>query len=271
MTACCRCAASNARIPSDLPFWSPRRDSNPRPSDYESVGHRPPGPAEAHRRCSRQGHRPTDAGPYDRMLATGLPDWLPPARWSVARLACLPSEGRSSPVAEITSQRIGWIAAQWTLPRERPAKRGRTDPGALDACSDVSVCLGTRAGVPCRTDRSTHRAGGSSPISHHQPSHPPNHQSRDRPRHHRSPADHRDGGRRTATRCGAARGSGSLPAASARCCWWWDCSPTPTRPRRRRLQPPQRLRARHRPRQRRPPQLHLRRPLRRPRSQNWSA
>src|SRR5829696_410079 len=28
-------------MPSDLRFWSPRRDSNPRPSDYESIRLRP--------------------------------------------------------------------------------------------------------------------------------------------------------------------------------------------------------------------------------------
>jgi hypothetical protein len=47
-----------------------------RPSDYESMANRPAGPAQAHRRWSRQVRRPTGTGPYDWVLATGLPEWF---------------------------------------------------------------------------------------------------------------------------------------------------------------------------------------------------
>jgi hypothetical protein len=39
--------------PCDLRFWSPRRDSNPRPSDYETDARRRPGRLQTDRACSR--------------------------------------------------------------------------------------------------------------------------------------------------------------------------------------------------------------------------
>jgi hypothetical protein len=59
-------------MPSDLRFWSPRRDSNPRPSDYESLPHRPrPGV-----QC-----RPCRSGPVCRPADSGRVVWSGP-RWN---------------------------------------------------------------------------------------------------------------------------------------------------------------------------------------------
>jgi hypothetical protein len=56
---------------------SPRRDSNPRPSDYESVPSLPTGPAQDHRGCSGAGAISSSAVLCRRVAATGLPGRLP--------------------------------------------------------------------------------------------------------------------------------------------------------------------------------------------------
>jgi hypothetical protein len=57
---------------SDLRFWSPRRDSNPRPSDYESESLRPAGAIQARSGCSRQPGRPASAFLTCRVTAGGM-------------------------------------------------------------------------------------------------------------------------------------------------------------------------------------------------------
>jgi hypothetical protein len=57
---------------SDLLFWSPRRDSNPRPSDYESKSLRPAGTARTRSGCSRQRPRPASAFLTCRVTAGGM-------------------------------------------------------------------------------------------------------------------------------------------------------------------------------------------------------
>jgi hypothetical protein len=240
-----------------------------RPSDYESVGNRPPSPNQAHPRCSRQVRRPRSAGPCDRMRTTGLPEWLPTAGAALPALATY--RGRADP----------------PLPPRSPARESdgaQAGPflpaliaGVPIRSSGTPVVMGPYAseeeGAPCPTKGSTRRAGGSSLSKHHQPSHLPNHPSSGRRRHHhRTMVDRRSGGRRTPTRCGSARDSGWLPAASAHCCWWWDCSPNLTGPRRRRRQPRQPLHPPlQRPRRRQPPPLHRRPPSGQPRFQAWWA
>ena len=78
MTAHCRCAGSYARNPSDLQFWSPRSDSNRRPSDYESVPNPPTGPAQTHPGCSGAGPIPSRPVLWCLVAAPGLPQRLPP-------------------------------------------------------------------------------------------------------------------------------------------------------------------------------------------------
>ena len=57
--------------------WTELRFALSAPSDYESAGNRPASPTQASPRCSRQVRHLTNAGPSDRILTTGLPEWLP--------------------------------------------------------------------------------------------------------------------------------------------------------------------------------------------------
>jgi hypothetical protein len=83
-----RGTARRALQRSDLRFWSPRSDSNRRPSDYESVPNLPTGPAQNHPGCSGTGPISSDAVPYCLVSAPGLPKGLPPRPALAA--ACLP-------------------------------------------------------------------------------------------------------------------------------------------------------------------------------------
>src|SRR5829696_1835852 len=58
-------------------FGSPRRDSNPRPSDYESVPNLPPGPLQTHPGCSGAGPISSRAVLYRLVVTPGLPERLP--------------------------------------------------------------------------------------------------------------------------------------------------------------------------------------------------
>jgi hypothetical protein len=60
-------------------MWSPRSDSNRRPSDYESVPNLPAGPAQSHPGCSGAGPIPSDAVLWCLVSAPGLPERLPPS------------------------------------------------------------------------------------------------------------------------------------------------------------------------------------------------
>jgi len=59
-------------MPSDLRFWSPRRDSNPRPSDYESKSLRPARAIAACSGCSRKPARPASVFLTCRVTAGGM-------------------------------------------------------------------------------------------------------------------------------------------------------------------------------------------------------
>ena len=63
----------------DLRKWSPRSDSNRRPSDYESDSTLPPGPVQTHPGCSGAGPIPSRPVPYRLVVTPGLPERLPPA------------------------------------------------------------------------------------------------------------------------------------------------------------------------------------------------
>ena len=56
----------------DLRFWSPRRDSNPRPSDYESENLRPAGTSQARSGCSGQRGRLLSSFLTCRVMAGGM-------------------------------------------------------------------------------------------------------------------------------------------------------------------------------------------------------
>jgi hypothetical protein len=61
----------------DLLFWSPRSDSNRRPSDYESDRNLPTGPAQTHPGCSGTGPIPSRPVLYRLVVTPGLPERLP--------------------------------------------------------------------------------------------------------------------------------------------------------------------------------------------------
>jgi hypothetical protein len=68
---------SSCLIAVDLREWSPRRDSNPRPSDYESVPSLPAGPAQTHPGCSSTEAISSRTVLWCLVSAPGLPKWLP--------------------------------------------------------------------------------------------------------------------------------------------------------------------------------------------------
>ena len=61
----------------DLRKWSPRSDSNRRPSDYESDPNPPPGPAQTHPGCSGAGPISSSVVMYHLVVTPGLPQRLP--------------------------------------------------------------------------------------------------------------------------------------------------------------------------------------------------
>ena len=63
----------------DLREWSPRSDSNRRPSDYESDRSLSTGPIQDHRGCSGAGPISFRAVLWGLVVAPGLPERLPPA------------------------------------------------------------------------------------------------------------------------------------------------------------------------------------------------
>ena len=71
-TAFHRQASVMPEMPSDLRFWSPRSDSNRRPSDYESKSLRPACAAQTRSGCSRQRGRPLSAFLTCRVTAGGM-------------------------------------------------------------------------------------------------------------------------------------------------------------------------------------------------------
>jgi hypothetical protein len=107
---------------------SPRRDSNPRPSDYESVPSLPTGPAQTHPGCSGTGLISSDAVPWCLVSAPGLPQWLPTRAYTPASMRCrITSSIRSRSDARRA-------ASSTRLPRRRGISPGievRTYPDAL--------------------------------------------------------------------------------------------------------------------------------------------
>jgi hypothetical protein len=77
----------------DLRSWSPRSDSNRRPSDYESDRSLSTGPAQTHPGCSAAGPIPSGAVLCCLVSAPGLPKWLPPISVGAG---CLPRFGSLS-------------------------------------------------------------------------------------------------------------------------------------------------------------------------------
>ena len=67
-------------MPSDLLFWSPRSDSNRRPSDYESKRIRPAGTSQTGSGCSRQRGRLLSAFLTCRVMAGGMTKRMTAAR-----------------------------------------------------------------------------------------------------------------------------------------------------------------------------------------------
>src|SRR5215216_3738491 len=84
----------------DLGSWSPRKDSNPRPSDYESKRIRPAGASQACPGCSGQRARPSSALLTCRVMAGGMTKGmttLPRQDYQTVATFRFRSEGRSSP------------------------------------------------------------------------------------------------------------------------------------------------------------------------------
>jgi hypothetical protein len=111
-------------IASDLRKWSPRSDSNRRPSDYESVPSLPAGPVQGHRGCSGAGTISSRPVPYRLVVAPGLPARLPrscvvPATLPRSATSTIRSrsEGRSPPGAGTVS------ATSVAEMRQRPSHR----------------------------------------------------------------------------------------------------------------------------------------------------
>jgi hypothetical protein len=102
-------------MPSDLRFWSPRRDSNPRPSDYESDPNPPAGPAQAHPRCSRAGPIPSRPVLCRLVVTPGLPERLPPC-WVIRSMATHP-EHRASDRDRMLKSDSNWERRGWSSGR----------------------------------------------------------------------------------------------------------------------------------------------------------
>jgi hypothetical protein len=111
----------------DLPFWSPRSDSNRRPSDYESVPNPPPGPAQNHPGCSAADRfhlDPSCGAWYQRLgcqggyqLSSVGAAWLPRFRSLSIRLR---SDAHSQPAT------IGLRPGESALPQHRAVSRPRS-------------------------------------------------------------------------------------------------------------------------------------------------
>jgi hypothetical protein len=117
MTACRRHAVSTARYTPDLRFWSPRSDSNRRPSDYESKRLRPACAAQTRSGCSRQQARPASAFLTGQVTAGGM---TRPTRASTM------ATFRSGSEAQLPS---GSPAAAVARSRHGSSARGRLRPG----------------------------------------------------------------------------------------------------------------------------------------------
>jgi hypothetical protein len=132
-------------MPSDLRFWSPRKDSNPRPSDYESKSLRPAGAAQTRSGCSRQRGRPLSAFLTCRVTAGGMTKGMTrPTRNRMPRQAI---RRRLSPQATRTAlSGDGW----WTATRTATSRsRWQRITGQPQRCGsdhrDDDLALGPAA------------------------------------------------------------------------------------------------------------------------------
>jgi hypothetical protein len=128
MTACRHGTVSVSDSPSDLRFWSPRSDSNRRPSDYESDRCLPTRPSQDHRGCSRTGRIPTGTVAYRLVVVPGLPERLPTRDFATVCLRRLgvTSIRSQSDARSPTSSSVGvwWGGLVWQQaagPPGRPA------------------------------------------------------------------------------------------------------------------------------------------------------
>jgi hypothetical protein len=83
----------------DLRFWSPRRDSNPRPSDYESKSLRPADAAQTRSGCSRQWGRLLSSFLTCRVMAGGMTKGMTSLAMAGQPAVLLPSDLVSEGVA----------------------------------------------------------------------------------------------------------------------------------------------------------------------------
>ena len=131
-------------MPSDLRKWSPRSDSNRRPSDYESDRSLSTGPAQTHPGCSGAG--PISSRPvlYRLVVTPGLPETLPPC-WVIRSLATTPSIehpiaiGCSSPIAT-GSDAAGRLVVVWPSAQRHPSTG---DPNSTPRSLGSNILLDT--------------------------------------------------------------------------------------------------------------------------------
>jgi hypothetical protein len=174
MTARHRHPVSNRRDVSDLRFWSPRRDSNPRPSDYESKSLRPAGTARTRSGCSRQRPRPASAFLTCRVTAggmtkrmTGLPHRATTvfpsgskatAQWEPNRRPCRPMVGQQFPTDN-------WMRHRVSGRGPRRGGGGRLQIGGRRLGRDLdSVPAGVLRLVECPVGSGDELFGGLVPV-----------------------------------------------------------------------------------------------------------
>jgi hypothetical protein len=180
-------------MPSDLRFWSPGRDSNPRPFDYESTSLRPAGAAQTRSGCSGQRSRPASVLLTCRVMAggmtkrmTGLSHGSPPNHGDLrsgsvvgnskggAQLPLLSPDGRSA----APDNRIGYqgkrvpsgTAVEGRGRRETPAgvrasPRGDVPPSGRNHLHRVKPVARTEAIID-RQERQRSEAGARTPTRH---------------------------------------------------------------------------------------------------------
>jgi hypothetical protein len=121
--------------------WSPRRDSNPRPSDYESDPNPPAGPAQAHPRCSGAGPIPSRPVLCRLVVTPGLPERLPPC-WVIRSMATHP-EHRASDRDRMLKSDSNWGATRlvvWPSVQRHPTTG---DPNSTPRSLGSNILLET--------------------------------------------------------------------------------------------------------------------------------
>ena len=115
-------------ILSDLRFWSPSRDSNPRPSDYESDRNLPAGLVQTHPGCSGAGPISSSVVMYRLVVTPGLPERLLPC-WVSRSMATHP-ERRSPDRDRMLESGSNWERRGWSSGRVPNGTQQRVIPNS---------------------------------------------------------------------------------------------------------------------------------------------